>query len=1305
MIDSATKSGGIVGGLGCADLPAGPWIVFVRKPGDEILAMGGSLLRARSEGKDVAVVYLNAAEDAELAFLPELRRIKLDPGLGCDLDLSALAAQVREIDPATVFFPSRLEEASDLRAAASLVEKALSGADYCGAAWTYELARLGDVNRTIDISAVVDAKHSALERLQFLTLGSEADIVRTGLTERLRGLRFESVPAAEAFWAVDRFESFKGVTSTLSHLAVRCKDAESRDPVKVSVVIRTQSRPQLLVEALASLVLQVYPNLEVVVVNDGGPSVATEIVRFQNDLSITLIELPHAHGRSAAANVGIGKATGDWLLMLDDDDVYLADGIRRLVAHAGDPDSVYFGKVESWAHEDGRRTFLRTFGSEYDADLMMFQNQIPFIGCLMPISHVRGIGGVDESLECFEDWDLYLRLAQRCRFKFVDLLVAEYRTFGQSFISGKGGLSLQERGLEKIFSRHLRCEGAAQLARTQIAVQRTLIPREVHREAAVAEVLIRDRFARQTVVEITQLRRELETARSTADTVVRTADIFVSIVIVNYNGRHHLQKCLPSLAETRGVKFEVIVVDNGSTDDSLVWMREHWPTVRIIDAGSNLGFGRANLIGLNASKSAYVAMLNSDTVVTPDWLIQLVRPLLQDPAIGITCSQLRLLARPEILNARGGGMSRLGYGFDIDFGLPFIEIKSAKDLDPVDVFFPSGAAMLMRAPDFLDAGAFDPSFFMYHEDVDLGWRFWLAGRRVVLCPGSVVFHAFGGTTKVEQKSNWRDWMGNRHNLRSLWKNYEFRNAAKATKQLVGIWLRTGQFALAWHVLTWNLVHIRGTLRERKRLQRMRRLTDAELFSRGLITDTVPPAPRMPLVGLIPDCSDWLVSGHLWPGRNSAIGRLGPGWYGPEACDGRAARLTSGHGRVYLRANPNANGTLALELHLPAELDVEPRIVVRCNGQVSEFHLGREKFWDVVEMPVVAAADGLLQIDIENESWRPDDKFKNHDLRRVGCAVHHISFKDDAVDEVPYVPSRVSVIITTYKRWDILEVTLKALICQDWKDFEVIVVDDGSNDGTFEQVQKWQAEHANELELKVFTQENTGQGIARNNGLVHAQGELVLFIGDDIIADPDFIRQHVSQHRAAGMPCAVVGYTEWDHAGMRVTPLLAYANEAGHQFGYRYMKDGEDVPYTCFYTSNVSAPRHILGAEPFDPTFRTYGWEDIDVGYRLAKQGVRLIFNRKARARHRHPMDLSDFYRRQVKVGDAIAALYKLHPELADDQPLMPPLTRSHIGLTVARRIVPWLVPIISWLDCRMIRLPERVYNVVLGTGYWIGRSP
>jgi hypothetical protein len=76
----------------------------------------------------------------------------------------------------------------------------------------------------------------------------------------------------------------------------------------------------------------------------------------------------------------------------------------------------------------------------------------------------------------------------------------------------------------------------------------------------------------------------------------------------------------------------------------------------------------------------------------------------------------------------------------------------------------------------------------------------------------------------------------------------------------------------------------------------------------------------------------------------------------------------------------------------------------------------------------------------------------------------------------------------------------------------------------------------------------------------------------------------------------------------------------------------------------------------------------------------------------------------VKVGKAVSALYALHPELKDDQPLMPLPTRSHIGLTLGRPLVPLLVPLINWLDCHMVRLPERVYRAVLSTGYWIGRG-
>lgn len=1275
--------------------------MFARQPGEEVRALGGTLMRARRSGIAVAIVYTEATPASCGTFLPEIRRIFLSGPNGAADEIRSLVSLVREIAPATVFIPSRFEEDPDLRALSFAIEDMLAGAGYDGAAWSYELTRVGEINRVIDISSVAAGKHELLAGLKGESARPRFPLLPPDLVERLRAFHVPGATAAEAFWAVERFEPAKGATSTLTHLARRCRNSQAQVLPRVSVVIRTKDRPRLLEEALGSLAIQDYPHLDVVVVNDGGAAVAQEVERFRGALEIRLVDLRPGRGRSAAANAGIEAARGEWLLMLDDDDLYLAEGIRTLVSAATDPNAVYYGKVDSFSYEAGERRHLRSFGAAYNADLMLFENQIPFIGCLMPLTQVRAVGGVDESLECFEDWDLYLRLAQTCRFLHVDRVVAEYRIFGASFITGKGGESLQEKGLERIFGKHLLCGEAGRLARAQIAVKRDLIPREVGREVRAAEIAIRDRLSRQMAQEVEHLRAE--TAKLTDQTVLSGKDLFVSVVIVNYNGRHHLEKCLPSLFETQTVQFEVIVVDNGSSDNSVAWMHEHWPQARVIAEQRNLGFGRANLVGIRAAKGNYVALLNSDTVVTPDWLAQLIHPLLVDPAIGATCSQLRLLSRPEILNARGGGMSRLGYGYDVDFGCPFVAPAGAEDLAPVDVLFPSGAAMLMRKGEFLDIGAFDPAFFMYHEDVDLGWRLWLLGKRVVLCPGSIVFHAFGGTTKVEMGASFRDRMGNRHNLRSLWKNYELRNALAVTRRLMWLWLRTGQPGLAAHVLAWNLLHIRGTWRERRRLQRLRRVSDAELFAQGLISDAVPPAPAIPPAEPKSDSDGWIATPHLWPGRASAIGRLGPGWYRPESLGNEPVRATCGSARASLKVSPNASGTLAIETHLPAKLRDKAEIVVTCNGERRAFRLGPEAFWETLEMPVRAGEDGLLQIEIESTPWHPHQRFGNGDLRRLGCVVRYIAFRG-GIAAPAYAPRRVSVVITTFNRWNVLQRTLDALVRQSWADFEVIVVDDGSSDGTWGHLQQWRQAHPGVLGLKIFTQENTGQGIARNNGLVHAEGELVLFMGDDIIPEPDFIRQHVQRHREVGMPCAVVGYTEWDRSAMRVTPLLEHVNEAGHQFGYRYMKDGEDIPYTCFYTSNISLPRDILGPQPFDPEFRTYGWEDIELGYKLSKRGLRIVFNRLARARHLHAMTLNDFYRRQLKVGGTISTIYAIHPELMAEQPLMPPV-RPPRWLALARHVVPPLLPLLNWLDARSMRMPDRLYDLVLGTGFWIGRGP
>lgn len=1323
-------------------LPPGPWLVFARHPGEEVSALGGSLIRARLSGIAVAIVYTHSAQAPFGEFLPEIRRVFLGgPTSG---DLGSLPALVREIAPTTVFMPSRLEDDPALRALAGELEGMLAGAGFEGAAWYYDLSRVGDANRTIDISAAFETRQAALARLRDGLSAVPSPRLRSELTARLRALALPGATAAEAFWVQERFEPLRGATAALAELAHRSCGAAPAALPSISVIVRTRNRPQLLEEALASLALQDYPGLDVLVVNDGGSAVSDIADRFRGRLPVRVVDLQPGRGRSPAANHGIAEARGDWLLILDDDDIYLAGGVRALAAAAADPDTVYFGSVDSYRYDGGERRHLRTFGARYDADLMLFENQIPFIGCLMPTAHVRAIGGLDESLACFEDWDLYLRLAERCRFEHVARTVAEYRVFGESFITGKGGESLQEEGLERIFSKHLLRATARQLARSQLAVKRDLIPREVRREARTAEMALREKLTRETALEIGHLRRNLQeeerklhersraevaalyertsaeiaavqertanemaevraqAAKQVEHNLVSANELVVSIVIVNYNGRHHLEKCLPSVFATRKLQLEVIVVDNGSSDDSVAWTREHWPQVRVIAESRNLGFGLANLVGARTAKSNYLVLLNSDTVVTPDWLEHLIRPLLLDPGIGATCSQLRLLARPEYLNARGGGMSRLGFGYDIDFGHPFAPPAGPEDAAPVDVLFPSGAAMLMRRTDFLDIGAFDPSFFMYHEDVDLGWRLWLLGKRAVLCPASIVFHAFGGTTKSQQGTRFRDWMGNTHNLRSLWKNYELRNALWATCRLVALWLRTGQFGLARHALSWNLIHIRGTVRERRRLQRLRRVSDAELFARGLITEHVPPTPTIPPLGEPADKPPLIVAPQLWPGRTSAVGRLGPGWYGPEGVDGSVARATCGDASATLKVEPRANGTLSVEIHLPDRAAERATLTLHCNGEQRGFEPVAGSFWQKLEMPARADDEGLLEVRIESTRWRPHDLFHNGDLRRLGCIVREIAFRPQEAAGT-YAPSRVSVIVTTFNRRPVLLRTLDALTEQTWQDFEVVVVDDGSNDDTWAELQKWRDAHPGALGLKILTQQNTGQGIARNNGLQHADGELVLFIGDDIIPDPDFVEQHVRRHRELGAPCAVVGYTEWERSGMQVTPLLDYVNEAGHQFGYRYMKDGDDVPYTCFYTSNVSLPREVLGPSPFDPEFRTYGWEDVEVGYRLNKRGLRIVYNRQARARHLHPMDLKDFYRRQVKVGGAIGKIYAMHPELASDQPLMPP-ARPPRWLAAARRIVPPLVPVANWLDRRSVKLPERLYNLILGTGFWVGRT-
>ncbi len=237
----------------------------------------------------------------------------------------------------------------------------------------------------------------------------------------------------------------------------------------------------------------------------------------------------------------------------------------------------------------------------------------------------------------------------------------------------------------------------------------------------------------------------------------------------------------------------------------------------------------------------------------------------------------------------------------------------------------------------------------------------------------------------------------------------------------------------------------------------------------------------------------------------------------------------------------------------------------------------------------------------------------------------------------------SVVIPTHNRLEVLSEVLQALEFQhEPPSFEVVVVDDGSSDGTGD----WLRSRTFRVPLRTIVQENHGPAAARNTGVVAASGRWVAFLGDDTVPSPGWLAAHREAHGRRGEDphLAVIGYTGW-HRRMQLNPFLRYINEYGLQFGYALIQDKEDVPFNFLYTSNLSMPRDLLLAEPFDLRFPYAAWEDIELAYRLKRRGLRLVYAPGATVAHDHPTDLARFASRQEKAGYCGVVFYRLHPEL------------------------------------------------------------
>ncbi len=252
--------------------------------------------------------------------------------------------------------------------------------------------------------------------------------------------------------------------------------------------------------------------------------------------------------------------------------------------------------------------------------------------------------------------------------------------------------------------------------------------------------------------------------------------------------------------------------------------------------------------------------------------------------------------------------------------------------------------------------------------------------------------------------------------------------------------------------------------------------------------------------------------------------------------------------------------------------------------------------------------------------------------------------------------RFSVVIPTHNRSEILSECLLALFRQDFDlgQFEIIVVDDGSQDNTQEVLQKLQKKSP--VNLTFFHQSNQGQGVARNKGISKATGDIILLLGDDIIATPALLKEHDRTHHFHPEEnAAVLGFITW-HPKLVVTPLMKFMEQGGailgrfggHQFAFDLLKGRRTADYRFFYTSNISLKRSLLLEFKFDPWFSGYGWEDIELGYRLTKQAkLTLYYEPAAIGYHDHMMNDAQFKNRMHSIGLSSHRIQERYPELGN----------------------------------------------------------
>ncbi len=244
-----------------------------------------------------------------------------------------------------------------------------------------------------------------------------------------------------------------------------------------------------------------------------------------------------------------------------------------------------------------------------------------------------------------------------------------------------------------------------------------------------------------------------------------------ALVILNYNGVEFLKKFLPLVIEHSSNDAEIWVADNCSTDDSTELLKEQFKEVHIIQNQENGGYATGYNIALKQINAEYYILLNSDIEVTPNWISPVIKLMESDSTIGACQPKIRSYHQNEkfeYAGASGGFIDKYGYPFCRGRIFQSLETDVNQYNDPIEIFWATGACMFVRSDVFHELGGFDDDFFAHMEEIDLCWRMKSIGKKVMVCPSSMVYHVGGGTLPVGSAR--KTYLNFRNNFVLLYKN-------------------------------------------------------------------------------------------------------------------------------------------------------------------------------------------------------------------------------------------------------------------------------------------------------------------------------------------------------------------------------------------------------------------------------------------------------------------------------------------------------------------------------------------------------